>query len=203
MSERNVWLFENDSYGEFGFFAEQSRYRDFANPQRLLVFSTIDKVIGSEAPFGYVLIRGQEAAMQRQCLDRAFRLSPIRQKALARLFSSRRIDQHTQVLRGLLAGRMAQMTRLLQEHAADQLNVVAAAGGATLWVQSVHPVDMRRVYERLLAKRIVIAPGALFSQQGLWGDCLRLSYTVDWSKDIGQAVKSLAEAIDQELQLTP
>jgi len=203
LSERNVWLFENDSYGEFGFFAEQSRYRDFANPQRLLVFSTIDKVIGSEAPFGYVLIRGQEAAMQRQCLDRAFRLSPIRQKSLARLFSSRRIDQHTQVLRGLLAGRMAQMTRLLQEHAADQLNVVAAAGGATLWVQSVHPVDMRRVYERLLAKRIVIAPGALFSQQGLWGDCLRLSYTVDWSKDIGQAVKSLAEAIDQELQLTP
>lgn len=203
LSERGVWLFENDSYGEFGFLPEQPRYRDFADPERLVVFSTFDKVIGSEAPFGYVLIRGQEAAMQRQCLDRAFRLSPIRQKALARLYGSRRIDQHTQVLRGLLHERMTQMTRLLQEHAADQLNVVAAAGGATLWAQSVHPVDMRRVFERLLAKGIVIAPGEMFSQQGLWRDCLRLSYTVDWSKDIGLAVKTLAAAIERERQLTP
>lgn len=62
---------------------------------------------------------------------------------------------------------------------------------------------MRRVFERLLAKGIVIAPGEMFSQQGLWRNCLRLSYTVDWSKDIGLAVKTLAEAIDQERQLTP
>ncbi|KPN93286.1 PLP-dependent aminotransferase family protein [Pseudomonas nunensis] len=200
---QDVWLFENDSYGEFGFNAEQSRYRDFADPEKLVVFSTFDKVIGSEAPFGYVLIRGLEAAMQRQCLDRAFRLSPIRQKALARLFGSRRIDQHTQQLRGLLQERMTHMTRLLQEHAGDQLKVLASAGGATLWAQSIYPVDMRRVYERLLPKGIVIAPGEMFSQQGLWRDCLRLSYTVDWSKDIGLAVKTLAEAIDQERQLTP
>lgn len=203
LSERGVWLFENDSYGEFGSLAEQSRLRDFADVDRLVVFSTFDKVIGSEAPFAYVLVRGQEAEMQRQCLDRAFRLSPIRQKALARLYGSRRIDQHIQAMRGLLGERRGQLIELLQEHAGGQLNVIAAAGGATLWAQSVHPVDMRRVYERLLAKGIVIAPGELFSAQGLWRDCLRLSYTVDWRKDIGSAVKMLAQAIDQERQLTP
>jgi DNA-binding transcriptional MocR family regulator len=203
LGERGVWLFENDSYGEFGFHADLSRLRDFADLDRLVVFSTFDKVIGPEAPFAYVLVRGQVLAMQRECLDRAYRLSPIRQKALARLYSSRRVDQHTQVVRGLLSERMTQMTGLLRAHATDQLTVVAAAGGATLWAQSKHPVDMRRVYERLLAKGIVIAPGELFSAQGLWRDCLRLSYTVDWSKDIGLAVKMLAQAIDQERQLTP
>lgn len=197
LSERGAWLFENDSYGEFCFAQERSRYRDFADPDRLLVFATFDKVIGSEAPFGYVLVRGHEAAMQHQLLDRAFRLSPIRQKALARLYGSRRIDQHTQLLRGLLGERMNQMTDLLQTHAAEQLNAVVPAGGATLWVQSVRAVDMRQVYQRLLADNIVIAPGELFSQQGLWRDCLRLSYTVDWSKDIPKAVKALAQAIDQ------
>ncbi|MHC8317803.1 aminotransferase-like domain-containing protein [Pseudomonas sp. LB3P31] len=203
LGERGAWLFENDSYGEFGFLPEQPRYRDYADPERLVVFSTFDKVIGAEAPFGYVLIRGQEAAMQRQCLERAFRLSPIRQKALARLYGSRRVDQHTQALRGLLVERMMQMNALLNEHAADQLKVVPAVGGATVWAQSVHPVDMRRVCERLLANGIVIAPGSMFSQQGLWRDCLRLSYTVDWSKDIGSAVKTLAGVIYQERQLTP
>lgn len=201
--ERGVWLFENDSYGELCFEPAPARYRDFADPERLLVFSTFDKIIGSEAPFSYLLTQGHGSELQRQFLDRAFRLSPIRQKAVARLFSSRRIDQHTQVLRGLLLDRMKQMKALLDEHAADQLRVVAPAGGATFWAEALHPVDMRRVYERLLAKRIVIAPGEMFSQQGYWRHHLRLSYTLDWSQDIPFALKMLAQAIDAERQLTP
>ncbi|VVN73809.1 PLP-dependent aminotransferase family protein [Pseudomonas fluorescens] len=203
LTERGVWLFENDSYGEFCFEPSPARYRDFADPERLVVFSTFDKIIGSEAPFGYLLTRGYGPELQRQFLDRGFRLSPIRQKAVARLFSSRRIDQHIQVLRGLLMDRMRQMKVLLDEHAGEQLQVVNPAGGATFWAQARHPVDMRRVYERLLAKRIVIAPGEMFSQDGHWRHHLRLSYTVDWSKDIAFALKMLAQAIDEERQLMP
>jgi DNA-binding transcriptional MocR family regulator len=54
---------------------------------------------------------------------------------------------------------------------------------------------MRHAFERLLAQRIVIAPGELFSQQGAWKHHLRLSFTLDWSKDIAQAVQQLAQAI--------
>lgn len=198
LSERGIWLFENDSYGEFSFEPAPARYRDFADPERLLVFSTVDKIVGAEAPFGYVLTHGQEPQWQRLFLDRAFRLSPMRQKAVARLFSSRRIDSHLQRLRGLLYERMQHMKSLIEEHTANQLRVLTPAGGATFWAESVYPVDMRRVYERLLAKGIVIAPGELFSQQGHWRDCLRLSYTLDWSKDISDALKLLAETIDQE-----
>jgi DNA-binding transcriptional MocR family regulator len=54
------------------------------------------------------------------------------------------------------------------------------------------------VFERLLAKRIVIAPGEIFSQQGAWQHHLRLSYTIDWSKDITQALKMLTQAIQDE-----
>lgn len=203
LSERGIWLFENDSYGEFSFTSAPARYRDYADPERLLVFSTFDKVIGSEAPFSYVLTRGQGARMHRQFLDRAFRLSPIRQKAVAKLFSSGRVDQHILRLRGLLLERMKQMKVLLDEHAADQLKVIIPAGGATFWAQATRPVDMRRVFERLLAQGIVIAPGEMFSQQGHWRHHLRLSYTLDWSKDIAHALQRLARAIDEASQLTP
>jgi DNA-binding transcriptional MocR family regulator len=53
------------------------------------------------------------------------------------------------------------------------------------------------VFEHLLAQRIVIAPGELFSQQGAWQQHLRLSFTLDWSKDIAQAVQQLAQAMRQ------
>jgi DNA-binding transcriptional MocR family regulator len=193
LAARAIWLFENDTYGELYFEAQPPRYRDFADLQKLLVFSTFDKVIGSEAPYGYVVCRGQAPQLQRVFLERGFRLSPIRQKAIAKLLTSKRLDAHLKALRALLLERMTGMKTLLEEH----WQVSAPQGGASFWLQAPHAVDMRQVFERLLAQRIVIAPGELFSQHGAWPQHLRLSYTLDWSKDIAQAVKLLAKAIDQ------
>ena len=197
LAERDIWLFENDTYGDLYFATQPARYRDFADPQRLLVFSTFDKVIGSEAPYGYVLCRGCGPQLQRMFLERAFRLSPIRQKAIAKLYTSKRIDAHLHKLRALLHECMIRMKNLLDEYAQGAFEVMTAQGGACFWLAATHPVDMRQVLERLLAERIVIAPGELFSQQGSWKQHLRLSFTLDWSKDIAQAVEQLSRAVRQ------
>ncbi|WP_265532271.1 aminotransferase-like domain-containing protein [Pseudomonas saponiphila] len=202
-SERGIWLLENDSYGEFSFVPGAARYRDFADPERLLVFASLDKAVGAEAPLSYLLSRSLGPQLQRQFLERSFRLSPIRQKALARLFSSGRVDQHLVKLRGQLSLRMQQLHRLLEQQAGGQLHAPLVAGGATLWVEARRPVLMTRVYERLLAEGIVIAPGVIFSQQGLWQQHLRLSFTLDWSKDIQGALGQLAHAVSQASSTTP
>ncbi|AZE62262.1 MULTISPECIES: PLP-dependent aminotransferase family protein [Pseudomonas fluorescens group] len=197
LAERDIWLFENDTYGELYFGIQPTRYRDYADPHRLLVFSTFDKIIGSEAPYGYVLCRGHASALQRLFLERCFRLSPIRQRAIARLFASKRIDTHLKALRARLLERMTQLKALLLTHGNDQWQVVEPHGGASFWLRANRPVDMRQVFADLLGQRIVIAPGVLFSQQGAWPHHLRLSYTLDWSKDIAGAVKQLAQALRQ------
>ena len=197
LAERAIWLFENDTYGELYFEAAPARYRDFADPQRLLVFSTFEKVIGAEAPYGYLLCREHGAQLREGFLARGFRLSPIRQKAIARLFTAKRIDPHLKALRSQLKARMHEMNALLQAQGESLWEVVAPHGGATFWLKAAHPVDMRRVFERLLAEHIVIAPGELFSRQGHWEHHLRLSYTLDWSKDVAQAIRQLADAIRQ------
>ncbi|AZE74049.1 hypothetical protein C4K00_3836 [Pseudomonas synxantha] len=197
LAERDIWLFENDTYGELYFGPQPARYRDYADPQKLLVFSTFDKVIGSEAPYGYVLCRSAGAPLQRLFLERGFRLSPIRQKAIARLFTTQRFDAHLKALRALLLERMTQLKALLHAHGDDLWRVAAPHGGASFWLEATRPVQMRQVFAHLLSQRIVIAPGELFSQQGAWSHHLRLSYTLDWSKDITQAVQLLAQALRQ------
>jgi len=198
LAERDIWLFENDTWGELSFSDSPARYRDFADPDKLLVLSTFDKLIGGEAPYGYVLCRQHASQFHRLFMQRGFRLSPVRQKAIARLYSSRRIDQHLTTLRAMLFKRMQQLQILLEEHGNGQWQVVVPQGGASFWLKAVRPIDMQRVFERLLAERIVIAPGEIFSQQGAWKQYLRLSYTLDWDKDIGHAVKRLAQAITEE-----
>jgi DNA-binding transcriptional MocR family regulator len=198
LAERDIWLFENDTWGELSFSESAARYRDFADPDKLLVFSTFDKIIGGEAPYGYVLCRQQAAQLHRLFMQRGFRLSPMRQKAIARLYNSRRIDLHLTTLRAMLLKRMQQLQTLLEEHGSGQWQVLVPHGGASFWLKAVRPIDMQPVFERLLAERIVIAPGEIFSQQGAWKQYLRLSYSLDWDKDIGHAVQRLAQAITEE-----
>ena len=102
------------------------------------------------------------------------------------LYGNKIADSEQQVLKNLL-----------DQYARGAFEVMTPQGGACFWLAATHPVDMRQVLERLLAERIVIAPGELFSQQGSWKQHLRLSFTLDWSKDIAQAVEQLSQAIRQ------
>ncbi len=132
-------VLENDCYGELGFEPEGLRFRDLLPVERLIVFSTFEKIIGPEAPYGYLLSRHLRDELQRHFLLRAFRLSPIRQKAIARLYGNGRVDQHLQVLRRRLKDSKTQMTQLLQERMGDALQFVEPHGGATIWVKLVAP----------------------------------------------------------------
>jgi DNA-binding transcriptional MocR family regulator len=199
LERHEIWVLENDCYGELGFEADALRFRDLLAPERLIVFSTFEKIIGAEAPFGYLLCRHLSAELQRHFLFRAFRLSLIRQKAIARLYSNGRIDQHLQVLRRRLKDAKFQMTHLLQERLGEALKFVEPQGGATIWVRSLRRVNVRRVFQRLLKQQVVIAPGELFSLQGLHAQHLRLSHTFGGDHDLAAALGLLGDALRLEV----
>jgi DNA-binding transcriptional MocR family regulator len=198
LNRQGVWVLENDRHGELCFEPVGYCLRDWIDPERLLVFSAFDKVIGPEAPYGYLLCKNFVKELQRHFLTRAFCLSPIRQKAIARLYSSGRIDQHISGLRRLLQERMLQLSDLLHQHTAQSLKFKRPAGGAAIWVECLRPVDMRRVFERLTKQQIFIVPGELFSLQGLHQQNLRISFALDWNRDIRHALTTLDEVLRQE-----
>jgi DNA-binding transcriptional MocR family regulator len=198
LKRHGCWVLENDCYGDLVFESDGTRFRDLLDPDRLIVFSTFEKIIGPEAPYGYLLSRSLAADLQRHFLLRSFRLSPIRQKAIARLYGNGRIDQHLQVLRRLLKDRQVQMIQLLNERLGEALQLVEPQGGATIWARSLRPVDVRRVFHRLLKHQVVIAPGELFSLQGLYGQHLRLSHTFGGDHDLGAALGLLGDALRLE-----
>ena len=50
-----TWVLENDCYSELDEAVSTDRLRDWLDPDRLLVFSTFEKIIGPEAPYGFLL----------------------------------------------------------------------------------------------------------------------------------------------------
>ncbi|MCF4996780.1 aminotransferase class I/II-fold pyridoxal phosphate-dependent enzyme [Pseudomonas syringae] len=195
LMRHDVWLLENDCHSELSDVKSPLRLRDLLDPDRLLVFSTLEKIMGAEAPYGFVLSRQWREALQRHFLLRAFRLSPIRQKAVARLYTSGRIDQHLHLLRRLLKERRTLLIQLLRERLGDTLHIIDPQGGATIWVCSRRKVDMASVFHRLLKQQVVIAPGELFSLQGLHADYLRLSPGNCADQELASVVGLLGDAL--------
>jgi len=195
LGRHGVWVLENDCYSELDERIDSQRLRNWLDPERLLVFSTFEKFIGAEAPFGFVLSRHWRDELQRHFLLRAFRLSPIRQKAIARLLNGGRLDQHLQVLRRMLSERRSLLIQILRERLGDTLQIVEPQGGATVWVRSLRPVDMTNVFHRLLKQQIIVAPGELFSLQGLHADHLRLSALNHGERDLPSVICLLGDAL--------
>lgn len=191
------WLLENDLYGELSFVPTQGPLRDLVNPERLIVFSSFEKILGPEAPYGYVLSRHMSSDLQRQFLLRSFRLSAIRQRAIARLYQSGRIDLHLRSLRTLLREQASAMGELLDQHLGGLVTYRMPVGGATFWLESAKAVDMRQVFQYLLARAVVIAPGELFSVSGLHHQHLRLSHTFHGLPNLDNALAALGEALRQ------
>ncbi|WP_150774330.1 PLP-dependent aminotransferase family protein [Pseudomonas fluorescens] len=195
LGHHGTWVLENDCYSELHEGSVAQRLRDCLDPDRLLVFSTFERFIGAEAPFGFLLSRHWRNELQRHFLLRAFRLSPIRQKAIARLLGGGRLDQHLAILRRMLKERRTQLIDLLRERLGDALQIIEPQGGATVWVRSLRPVNMGYVFQRLLRQQIVIAPGELFSLQGLHAHHLRLSPLTHADHDLASVVGLIGDAL--------
>jgi DNA-binding transcriptional MocR family regulator len=195
LDQHGCWLLENDTYGDLAFATAQPALRCLVNPERLMVFSSFEKMLGAEAPFGYILSRHLSSELQRQFLLRAFRLSSIRQRAIARLYQSGRLDHHLLTLRQRLQGQADAMSQRLAARLEGRVTWRQPVAGASVWLQAVAPVDMRHVFQRLVAQQVVIAPGELFSLGGLHHQHLRLSHAFNGQPNLDVALEALADAL--------
>lgn len=197
LDQYGCWLLEDDTFGELSYTPSQAALRNLVNPERLIVFSSFEKVLGPEAPFGYLLSHQIGSELQRQFLLRSFRLSSIRQRAIARLYQSGRFDQHLQTLRQHLQEQAQAMSLRLEARMAGRVSYRMPVAGASFWLESVAPVDMRLVFQSMLTQQVIIAPGELFSLSGLHHQHMRVSHTFTGHPNLDITLNTLAHALLQ------
>jgi DNA-binding transcriptional MocR family regulator len=197
LDSHGVWVLENDVEGDLCF-EPCLRVRDLIDPDRLLVISSFEKLLGSEAPYGYLLTRQLAEPLQRLFVQRSFRLPILRQKAIARLYGHGVIDEHLLRLRAALRKRLLHMAGQVRVNLADQLQFELPRGGTGLWLKARHSTDMGQVFERLLGTSVVIEPGAIFSLNGLHAAHLRLGCVPLEGEGASAVWTALGEVLRQE-----
>ena len=201
LAEHGVWLLENDLDSEYCFAPRpQACLREMVDPQRLLVFSSLERTVGAEAPYAYLLSRQCQQPLQRHFSARGFRLPPLRQQAVARLYAKGRIDVHLEQSRLRLRERVTHLYRQMQVQVGAHLRFQMPSGGASIWAQVRAPLDSRMLFNRLLRQGMVIEPGEVFSSRGDYQQHLHLGWPSGVSGDLQSGLSVLNDELQRALK---
>jgi DNA-binding transcriptional MocR family regulator len=113
--------------------------------------------------------------------------------AVAEFLASGGYDRHLRRLRAALAGNLERYRETIVTEFPDGTRVSSPRGGFVLWVELPPGVDALQLHDQALRKRIVVAPGPLFSARQRFANCIRISAGAPFSEKIAEGLKTLGK----------
>jgi hypothetical protein len=121
----------------------------------------------------------------------------VTQAALASFLNNGRFELHLRHLRKALYTQSLRYLQAIAEHFPEDTRVTRPQGGFTLWIEMNKKINAYKLHKRALKHKIGIAPGQIFSSQGRFENCFRISYGAPWSEQVGQGLQTLGKLIHE------
>lgn len=122
----------------------------------------------------------------------------IPQLAIAEYLKNDGYDHHLRKMRKAFAQQASIMNSAVQRFFPDGTKTTHPQGGYVLWVELAPEIDSMTLYQLALEQRITIGPGYMFSaRKHGYRNYIRLNYSYPWSKQIEQAVMTVARLLPQ------
>ncbi|MDM5138574.1 PLP-dependent aminotransferase family protein [Aeromonas bestiarum] len=204
LNAHEVPLVEDDVYAELYFGRERPRPIKYWDARgESLLCSSFSKCLAPGFRVGWVVAGRHAERVQRLQLMSTLSTNVPSQLALADMLLNGGVDAHFRRLRHTLAQRQQQMRAALLRLFPDEVRISAPDGGHFLWLEFDPRMDSRSLHAQALSCGFSLAPGALFSSQGMHNHCLRLNSSHPWSPQQEAALARLAELIHQQLAVAP
>jgi DNA-binding transcriptional MocR family regulator len=201
LNTHDVALVEDDVYAEVYFGRERPRPIKYWDARgESLLCSSFSKCLAPGFRVGWVVAGPHAERIQRLQLMSTLSTNVPSQLALAQMLLNGGVDAHFRRLRHTLAQRQQQMRAALLRLFPDEVRISAPDGGHFLWLEFDTRLDSRALHARALTCGFSLAPGALFSSQGMHNHCLRLNSSHPWSEQLESALIKLAGLIDATLK---
>jgi DNA-binding transcriptional MocR family regulator len=202
LADRGVPLIEDDIYGELAFAAHRPRSaRAFDDAgDNVLVCSSFSKTLAPGYRVGWCVPGRWRAEVERIKLFTTIATPSVPQMAIAEFLAGGGYDHHLRRVRRAFERQIARVSDAVFEHFPAGTKLTRPQGGFVLWVELDARADTLRLHEAALAQRIAIAPGAIFSASGKYGNCLRLNCEAPWSATVESAIVTLGRLVRDQLK---
>jgi DNA-binding transcriptional MocR family regulator len=189
-------IIEDDIYGDLP--------HEGARPHCLKALDTEDRVIlcGSYsktlAPgfrIGYIAAGKYHQRVLE--LKNAFNIggSPLPALTVAEFLRNGGYERHLRKLRHTLRQQVCKMRETVAAVFPSDTRLSNPTGGFTLWLELPGDTDIMPIFHQARAAGITFTPGPLFSPDGCFKNCMRLSCGASWSPQIEAALGTLGQII--------
>ena len=196
LEKNNIVLIEDEVYSDLYFTEKRPVPAQLYSKKGLvLTCSSFSKTAAPGYRVGWLLPGKFEEKAKRIKRAQSCSTSMLQQWTLSEYVMSGEYDRHLQVLRKTLRYNCERMRALIAEHFPEQVCISKPKGGSVLWLRCRSHVDTSRLFNQAIAQGINFAPGEIFSPSGKYKNFMRISYGVQWSEKIDQAVKVLGKLV--------
>jgi DNA-binding transcriptional MocR family regulator len=192
LAKKGIPLIEDDVHGDLHFGPERPRpAQAWDKAGWVMHCSSFSKSLAPGARVGWVSPGRYLDAVVRLKLMNTLATSSIPQAMIAGYLDSGAHDRHLRRLRSALSLQVARMLEAVERHFPAGTRVTRPTGGFNLWVELPKGSDSLTLSDLAAKQGISIAPGPLFSAQGRFKNCIRLSCGNPWSSRLEAAVATL------------
>jgi len=198
----DVPVIEDDVYAELVFDGSRPRpLRAFAGPaedSHVLLVGSVSKTLAPGYRVGWLAGGRWHDQILRLKYSHTLACPTLPGMAVAEFLASGGYDRHLRRLRAALAANVERYRECIATEFPDGTRVSAPRGGFVLWVELPPGVDALQLHDQALRRRIVVAPGPLFSARQRFTNFIRISAGAPWSERIADGLRTLGRLAARE-----
>lgn len=196
LAKKEIPLIEDDIYGELYFGKTRPRTcKSYDKKGLVLHCASFSKSLAPGYRIGWVVPGKFKEKVIRLKRMHTVSTNTLAQAAVADFLNKGRYELHLRHLRKALHTQALRYMQAVSDYFPEGTRITRPQGGFTLWIEMNKKIDAYKLHKRALKHNIGIAPGQIFSSQGRFENCFRISYGEPWSERIEEGIKTLGKLI--------
>lgn len=194
LAKKEIPLIEDDIYGELYFGRTRPKTcKSFDKKGLVLQCASFSKSLAPGYRIGWTIPGRFKEKVIRLKRMHTVSTNTLAQAAVADFLSKGRFELHLRHLRKALHTQSLRYVQSVCEYFPEDTRITRPQGGFTLWIEMNKKINAYKLHKRALKHNIGIAPGQIFSSQGSFENCFRISYGMPWSEKIGKGLDTLGK----------
>lgn len=194
LTRKNIPLIEDDIYGELYFGKTRPRTCKVYDTEGLVIqCGSFSKSLAPGYRIGWVIPGRYKENIIRLKRMNNVSTNTLAQSAIALFLANGRYELHLRHLRQALHTQSLKYTEAISRYFPEDTRMTRPQGGFALWLELDRKADTYMLHKRALKHGVGVAPGQIFSSQGKFRNCFRLSFGQPFSPRVEHGLKTLGE----------
>jgi len=165
----------------------------------VLLCSSFSKTLAPGFRIGWLSAGRYQSDVMRLKFASSLAQPRLLEETLADYLETGGYDHHLRLIRRHFMSQMDRLRGFVAGHFPEGTGATAPSGGCLLWVELPGGIDTLELFRALLAERITVVPGVMYSARGRYRNCLRLSGCYPWTDAYQRALLRVADLSAQML----